>query len=192
MHSGNQLPIGRHHVEHPLPRRCRGVRIGIEFYRHLGPGYLDIRHMHDIAPDQQRLLAGRDHVAAMSRGVPVQKHRGDARKHLDAAGERVHHVVIGRHLLARTLEIELPCTFARPSPLPRRRSSGAARFRARPVRHWETACDRSLDLSVRPSDPGACGSAAPSRYRRDRCRPRPGSAAACRRWGEDSRPSRFR
>ena len=56
MHSGNELAIGRHHVEHLLSRcRCDG-EIGIELYRHLRAGYLDVRHMHNIAPDQQRIL----------------------------------------------------------------------------------------------------------------------------------------
>jgi hypothetical protein len=49
-HSSNQLPIGRHHVGHVLPRRPCGVWIGIGLYSHLGAGYLDVRHMHNVAP----------------------------------------------------------------------------------------------------------------------------------------------
>ena len=50
----------------------------------------------------------------MTRRMAVQRHRGDARKHLDAAGEAVHHVVIRRHLLSGALEIQFLRAFAGP------------------------------------------------------------------------------
>ena len=81
--------------------------------------------------------------------------------------------------------------FRWPLPSPCRHSSGVARFHAPPDRRWGTACGRSSDQSVQPSDRGPRVSntlsiAAASMPAAARL------GCSLPAWGADNRPSRFR
>ena len=63
MHAGDQQLVGHRHVESALAGGDRRLRIDIEGHGNLGPANLNVRHVTDIAPDQQGIRAGLQRVA---------------------------------------------------------------------------------------------------------------------------------
>jgi hypothetical protein len=57
VHSRDKLPVGCHHVEEALPRHGGRLRVGVVVDGHAGPSHLNLRHVDDVTPDQQRLVA---------------------------------------------------------------------------------------------------------------------------------------
>ena len=102
VHAGDEQPVGRHHVEGALARRDRGLRIDVRLHVDARPARLHVGHVHDVAPDEKLLALRCDHVAGVAGRVAVERHRGDAGKHL---ARRFAAAILIRHdLLARPAE----------------------------------------------------------------------------------------
>lgn len=94
MHAGDQQPVRTDALQNPRPRGGGHGPILIERDRYVRPPNLDVRKMHHVAPYEQSLIAGLEHITGMPVGMPGQRHRVDAGKHLPAV-EGAQRVAIG-------------------------------------------------------------------------------------------------
>ncbi len=190
MHSCDQQTVSHRHVKDPPARSDCPLRLDIELHADLRTRYLYLRHMNDVAPDQQRFLAGCDHVAAMTRSMAWERHSRHTWKDL-AALEQV------QPLAKATAGLSPPQSMARPGRFPRRepRRQGHPNRPARPhawtPRHSGTSPGR-LHRSGRWNGPGASESSEWYRSRPDQHRLQPSCGTTGPRWaaGKDRGPYR--
>ncbi len=91
--AANPQPVGRDAVEHPQPGRAGHLRIDVVDQPGVGTWNLDSGEVHEIAPDQQALVARLQQPAGMTRRMSGLQDRGHAG----------HRLAVADHAHARTV-----------------------------------------------------------------------------------------
>src|ERR1700746_848808 len=95
MHSRDEQPVRRDLIEHFLAGYCRLLVVHVEVGSGVRQGDLNLGNVDDVAPDQQLLSSGRNHISRVSRCMSRYGHRDDTRKYL-ASVEQAHASLVRR------------------------------------------------------------------------------------------------